>query len=124
MFKQLVSQIYFLLGGTPTAVSDTDRLPVFDSVADANFDAVRMLQWRNRELDFGSLERLKQSLNQLPQQHGLTRAQPNADLLALEALARDPFTYLAKCPAKLDLVMGDLDTARRQFEAARSFQNI
>ena len=33
-----------------------------------------------------SLERLKQSLNQLPQQQGLTRAQPNADLLALEAL--------------------------------------
>ena len=57
-----------------------------------NFDAVRMLQWRNRELDFGSLERLKQSLNQLPQQQGLTRAQPNADLLALEALARDPAT--------------------------------
>jgi SAM-dependent methyltransferase len=26
---------------------------------------------------------------------------------AVEALARDPFTYLAKCPAKLDLVMGD-----------------
>ena len=57
-----------------------------------NFDSVRMLQWRNRELDFGSLERLKQSLNQLPQQQGLTRAQPNADLLALEALARDPAT--------------------------------
>ena len=57
-----------------------------------NFDAVRMLQWRNRELDFGSLERLKQSLNMLPQQQGLTRAQPNADLLALEALARDPAT--------------------------------
>ena len=57
-----------------------------------NFDAVRMLQWRNRELDFGSLERLKQSLNQLPQMQGLTRAQPNADILAFEALARDPAT--------------------------------
>jgi ATP-dependent RNA helicase SUPV3L1/SUV3 len=57
-----------------------------------NFDSVRMLQWRNRELDFGSLERLKQSLNQLPQMQGLTRAQPNADMLAFEALARDPAT--------------------------------
>jgi ATP-dependent RNA helicase SUPV3L1/SUV3 len=57
-----------------------------------NFDAVRMLQWRNRELDFGSIERLKQSLNQLPQMQGLTRAQPNADILAFEALARDPAT--------------------------------
>ena len=27
-FQQLVSQIYYMLGGTPTAVSDTNRLPV------------------------------------------------------------------------------------------------
>ena len=57
-----------------------------------SFDNVRMLQWRNRDLDFASLERLKQSLNQLPQTQGLTRAQPNADMLAFEALARDPAT--------------------------------
>ncbi|WP_373502016.1 helicase-related protein, partial [Aestuariivirga sp.] len=57
-----------------------------------NFDSVRMLQWRNRDLDFSTLERLKLSLNLLPQAQGLTRAQPNADLLALEALARDPAT--------------------------------
>ncbi len=57
-----------------------------------NFEAVRMLQWRNRELDFNSLDRLKLSLNQLPQVQGLTRAQPNADILALEALARDHAT--------------------------------
>ncbi len=56
------------------------------------FDSVRMLQWRNRELDFSSLDRLRISLNQLPQQPGLTRAQPNADILAFEALARDPAT--------------------------------
>lgn len=42
MFKQLVSQIYVLIGGTPTAVSDVNKLPVFDSVADANFDSVRI----------------------------------------------------------------------------------
>ncbi len=57
-----------------------------------NFDHVRMLQWRNRDLDFSSLERLKQSLNQLPQIQGLTRAQPNADILAFEALVRDAAT--------------------------------
>ena len=57
-----------------------------------NFDSVRMLQWRNRDLDFASLDRLRQSLNALPETPGLTRAQPNADLLALEALARDPET--------------------------------
>ena len=57
-----------------------------------NFDNVRMLQWRNRELDFASLERLRLSLSALPKAQGLTRAQPNADLIALEALARDPAT--------------------------------
>ena len=57
-----------------------------------NFDSVQMLQWRNRELDFASLERLKLSLNALPRTPGLTRAQPNADLLALEALGREPET--------------------------------
>ena len=68
-----------------------------------NFDAVRMLQWRNRDYDFTTLERLKQSLNALPQQQGLTRAQPNADILALEALARDPATRdLARSKADVE----------------------
>ena len=57
-----------------------------------SFDTVRMLQWRNRDLDFASLERLSQVLNQLPQPQGLTSAQPNADMLAFEAVARDPAT--------------------------------
>jgi ATP-dependent RNA helicase SUPV3L1/SUV3 len=63
-----------------------------------SFEHVRMLQWRNRDLDFSSLDRLRQSLNLAPQLQGLTRAQPNADLLALEALAREPATRdLATC---------------------------
>lgn len=69
-----------------------------------SFDAVRMLQWRNRDLDFGSLERLRQSLNLAPQQQGLTRAQPNADVLAFESLARDPATR--------DLAHGKKDVER------------
>jgi ATP-dependent RNA helicase SUPV3L1/SUV3 len=75
-----------------TGEADPFEPEVVERLESHNFDAVRMLQWRNRELDFGSLERLKQSLNLLPQSQGLTRAQPNADLLALEALARDPAT--------------------------------
>ena len=75
-----------------TGEADPFEPEMVERLESHNFDAVRMLQWRNRELDFGSLERLKQSLNLLPQQQGLTRAQPNADLLALEALARDPAT--------------------------------
>lgn len=75
-----------------TGEADPFEPEMVERLESHNFDAVRMLQWRNRELDFGSLERLRQSLNALPQQQGLTRAQPNADLLALEALARDPAT--------------------------------
>ncbi len=75
-----------------TGEADPFEQETVERLESHNFDAVRMLQWRNRDLDFGSLERLKQSLNQLPPGHGLTRAQPNADLLALEALARDPAT--------------------------------
>jgi len=54
-----------------------------------SFDNVRMLQWRNRDLDFGSLERLRRSLSALPRTEGLTRAQASADVIALEAMARD-----------------------------------
>ena len=75
-----------------TGEADPFEPEMVERLESHDFDAVRMLQWRNRELDFGSLERLKQSLNMLPQSQGLTRAQPNADLLALEALARDPAT--------------------------------
>lgn len=52
------------------------------------FDAVRMLQWRNRELDFGSLDRLRRSLGTLPRTEGLTRAQSGPDILALESVSR------------------------------------
>lgn len=75
-----------------TGEADPFEQEVVERLESHNFDAVRMLQWRNRDLDFGSLERLRNSLNQLPPSQGLTRAQPNADLMALEALARDPAT--------------------------------
>ena len=75
-----------------TGEADPFDAEIVERLESHNFDSVRMLQWRNRDLDFASLERLKQSLNQLPQTQGLTRAQPNADMLALEALARDPAT--------------------------------
>ncbi|CAN5397929.1 helicase-related protein [soil metagenome] len=53
------------------------------------FDPVRMLQWRNRDLDFASVDALRKSLNVLPNRQGMARAQSGPDLMALEALARD-----------------------------------
>jgi ATP-dependent RNA helicase SUPV3L1/SUV3 len=75
-----------------TGEADPFEQETVERLESHNFEAVRMLQWRNRDLDFASLDRLKQTLNLPPQSPGLTRAQPNADALALEALARDPAT--------------------------------
>jgi ATP-dependent RNA helicase SUPV3L1/SUV3 len=54
-----------------------------------NFDSVRVLQWRNRDLDFRSLDTLRKSLGDMPRLEGLTRAQNAPDVDALEAVSRD-----------------------------------
>ncbi len=54
-----------------------------------HFDPVRVLQWRNRQLDFASIEALKATLNQLPAHRRLTRAQASADVTALDYVSRD-----------------------------------
>jgi ATP-dependent RNA helicase SUPV3L1/SUV3 len=53
------------------------------------FDPVRVLQWRNRELDFRSLGRLRESLKMLPSEQRLTRARMADDVIALETVSDD-----------------------------------
>ncbi|MBS9722321.1 helicase [Tianweitania sp. BSSL-BM11] len=53
------------------------------------FDPVKVLQWRNAELDFSSLEGLQQSIDCIAPVEGLTRALPAVDAQALALLARD-----------------------------------
>ena len=65
---------------------------VIDRLENHAFDPVRVLQWRNRELDFRALDGLRKSLGYLPKQQGLTRAQNAADVIALEAIVRDEST--------------------------------
>ncbi len=72
----------------------TGRCPPFDEelieqLEDHRFDPVRMLQWRNADLDFASIAGLVASLDKLPGAQGLTRAPQAADQLALEFAARD-----------------------------------
>src|SRR5499433_2514114 len=54
------------------------------------FDTVKSLQWRNRDLDFGSLDRLRESLRQVPVEQRLSRARMADDTLALENISGDP----------------------------------
>jgi ATP-dependent RNA helicase SUPV3L1/SUV3 len=72
----------------------TDEVEGFDGetvdrLENHRFESVRVLQWRNRDLDFRSLDALKKSLARLPQEEGLTRGQATPDLEALDAVCRD-----------------------------------
>ncbi len=73
----------------------TGEAPPFDNetveqLESHRFEPVRVLQWRNRKLSFGSLDALQDSLAKAPRRAGLTRAQPAADADALAFLSRDP----------------------------------
>ncbi len=72
-----------------TAEAEPFDAEMVERLESHRFDSVRMLQWRNRDLDFRTLDRLRLSLSALPKLEGLTRAQPGPDVIALEAMARD-----------------------------------
>lgn len=72
----------------------TSRVAPFDDelvehLETHRFQPVKMLQWRNAALDFGSLEALRNSLDKVPAEPGLTRAPAAVDQIALEFLTRD-----------------------------------
>jgi ATP-dependent RNA helicase SUPV3L1/SUV3 len=54
-----------------------------------SFEPIRMLQWRNTDLDFSSIGALQASLATAPHEQGLTRAPTAEDILVLEHAARD-----------------------------------
>ena len=61
-----------------------------------DFDPLRILQWRNPDLDFGSLDALQASLDVHPSEPGLTRAPMGEDQQALEILMKeDDFRAMA-----------------------------
>jgi ATP-dependent RNA helicase SUPV3L1/SUV3 len=61
-----------------------------EQIESHRFDPVRVAQWRNAKLDFGSLERLLTSLDALPTQKGLQRIRPSTDLIALRIMKDVP----------------------------------
>src|SRR5690242_16897377 len=60
-----------------------------DRLENHSFDPVGMLQWRNRKLDFSSLDRLKDSLRETPDHPRLSRSRLVDDVIALENVSRD-----------------------------------
>ncbi len=54
-----------------------------------SFEPIRLLQWRNTDLDFASIGALQASLAAAPNEQGLTRAPVGEDILVLEHAARD-----------------------------------
>src|ERR1700726_2611098 len=72
----------------------TGRCPPFETeLAQAleshTFESVKVLQWRNSDLDFSSLGALQASLATVPTEHGLTRAPIAEDIQVLEHAVRD-----------------------------------
>ena len=66
------------------------------------FEPIRMLQWRNSDLDFSSIGGLQASLATSPSEPGLTRAPTAEDILVLEHAARDEdVRALAVTPAAI-----------------------
>jgi ATP-dependent RNA helicase SUPV3L1/SUV3 len=53
------------------------------------FEPIRILQWRNSDLDFASIGALQASLAASPTEPGLTRAPTAEDILVLEHASRD-----------------------------------
>lgn len=72
----------------------TGRCPPFEPemverLENHDFDPLRILQWRNPDLSFGTLEALQASLDEHPRESGLTRAPMGQDQQALEILMRE-----------------------------------
>ena len=62
-----------------------------------NFEPLRLLQWRNTDLDFASIGALQASLAATPNEQGLTRAPIGEDILVLEHAARDEDVRALAC---------------------------
>jgi ATP-dependent RNA helicase SUPV3L1/SUV3 len=54
-----------------------------------SFEGVKVLQWRNAHLDFASIETLRDSLDRVPTEQGLTRSPIAEDQRVLELTLRD-----------------------------------
>ena len=81
----------YMNDGTFGATADCEPFEdeLVQRVEGHRYDPVRVLQWRNAQLDFRSLASLNESLDAPPPERGLTRARPASDAVALRILSDD-----------------------------------
>jgi ATP-dependent RNA helicase SUPV3L1/SUV3 len=72
-----------------TASVDPLDADLIERLETHTFESIKVLQWRSRRLDFGSLDRLRDSLREIPGEQRLTRARMADDVLALETVSGD-----------------------------------
>src|SRR6478736_3769438 len=83
-----------------TGTVDPFEADVVERLETHTFDSVRVLQWRNRALDLRTLDRLRDSLRELPGEQRLVRARMADDVAALETVSADrEIADLACAPA-------------------------
>ena len=81
--------------GTFGVTGEAPALPdeVAEAIMDHRFTPIKKLQWRNSSLQFGTVDRLIQTLEQAPNDELLTKARDSDDLIALKTLAQDAETF-------------------------------
>ena len=83
-----------------TGTVETFSSDLIERLETHTFDTVRMLQWRSRDLDLASVDRLRDSLRQSPREGRLMRARMADDVTALENVCHDlEILALAAAPA-------------------------
>jgi ATP-dependent RNA helicase SUPV3L1/SUV3 len=92
----------YMNDGTFGVTGDADPFDaaLVAQVENHRYDPVKVLQWRNSDLDFLSVDALLASLDEPPKARGLTRSRPASDHSTLFTLARDEeVRALATAPA-------------------------
>jgi ATP-dependent RNA helicase SUPV3L1/SUV3 len=86
----------------PTGEASPLEAELVEQIENHRFDPVRILQWRNPNLEFGSIDALLQSLEEVSPQKGLARARATSDVNALKLLSSESdIARMASAPAAI-----------------------
>ena len=87
-----------------TGLADAFEDELIEQIEGHDFAPVKLLQWRNPQLDFTSLRGLRATLDKVPEVQGLTRAPTAIDQRTLEALAQSELGELATSTERVRLL--------------------